>query len=95
MKRIVIGVVAGLSLIAIAACGGGGGGQSAECKNYVACSTKLFPSTTTSNEATYGTSGTCWSTGVAASADACTASCKTGNDAYKANGSAADAGCTF
>ena len=94
MKRIVLGVVAGLSLIAIAACGGGGG-QSDDCKKYVTCINKISPGTSSSIDGTYGTSGTCWSTGVATVADACTVTCKSANDAYKSSGTGADAGCTF
>ena len=94
MKRIVLGVVAGLSLITAAACGGGGGGQSTECKNYILCYEKTG-GTKGSLDSSYGASGSCWSTGVAASAEACTTACKSANDSYKSTGQGADAGCTF
>jgi len=90
MKRIVLGVVAGLSLITVAACGGGGTAQSTECKDYVACYEKTG-GTKGSLDASYGSAGTCWSTGVAATAESCTATCKSGLATLKT--SFADAGC--
>jgi hypothetical protein len=74
MKRIVLGVVAGLSLIAIAACGGGPS-QSAECKAYVTCY-EATGGTKGSLDSSYGAMGTCWTTTTAA-ADSCTSACKT------------------
>ena len=90
MKRIVLGVVAGLSLITVAACGGGGGGQSTECKDYVACYVKTG-GTASTLDSTYGAMGTCWSTGVAATAESCTATCKSTIASLKT--SYPDAGC--
>ncbi len=91
MKRIVLGVVAGLSLIVGAACGGGGG-QSTDCKNYVACYEKTG-GTKGSLDASFGASGTCWS--VSTTTETCNTTCKTQIDLYKSNGTGADAGCTF
>lgn len=86
-------VVVGFAVTALAvACGGGGGGQSTECKNYVACAYKTG-TTAGSLDSTYGSSGSCWTT--TTGADSCTSACKTANDSYKANGTGADAGCTF
>ena len=89
MKRIVLGVVAGLSLLTVAACGGGVS-QSTECKDYVACYEKTG-GTKGSLDTTYGASGTCWSTGVQTTADSCTATCKSSLAATKT--SYPDAGC--
>ena len=91
MKRIVLGVVAGLSLITAAACGGGGG-QSAECKDYVACYEKTG-GVKGSLDSTYGASGTCWS--VSSTTESCNTACKSANAAYKSSGQGADAGCKF
>ena len=88
MKRIVLGVVAGLSLITVAACGGGGGGQSAECKAYVTCY-EATGGTKGSLDASYGSSGTCWMT--TATGDSCTAACKSAITSLKS--AYPDAGC--
>ncbi len=100
MKRIILSTVAGLSVVASMACGAftlpglpGGVGQSKECKDYVACAEKVSPGTMATNNTSFGPSGSCWQ--VQASADQCTATCKTGNDAYKSNGDAQAKGCTF
>jgi hypothetical protein len=90
MKRIVLGVVAGLSLLTVAACGSGGGGQSTECKDYIACYEKTG-GTKGSLDSTYGAMGTCWSTGVAATAESCTSTCKSSLATTKT--SYPDAGC--
>ena len=97
MNRIASAVVVAVCLLTVAACGSllPGGGQSKECKDYVACAEKVSPGTKATNDSSFGPNGSCFATGVKAAADQCTATCKTGNDAYKANGQAADAGCTF
>ena len=90
MKRIVLGVVAGLSLITAAACGSSTSAQSKECKDYITCFEKTG-GTKGAQDTTYGPSGTCWSTGVVATADSCTAACKAANAALKTSNP--DAGC--
>jgi hypothetical protein len=99
MKRLVLAVVAGLVLVGAGSCGGLGGllggGQSKECKDYVDCAEKVSPGTRSTNETSFGPSGSCWASGVQQAADQCTSTCKMGNAAYKNNGDAADAGCTF
>ena len=96
MKRIVL---AGVALIAVSGCGGllgglTGGGQSKACKDYVDCAEKVSPGTRATNETSFGPNGSCW-LAMGAAADQCTATCTSGNDAYKANGDAAKFGCTF
>ena len=68
MKRLVLGAIAALSLVAC-------GGQSAECKKYIECANALSAGSGDALNSTYGTSGTCWTTS-AATAQACTDACK-------------------
>jgi len=70
MKRLVLGAVAVLFMV------GCGPSQSAECKKYLACSEAVTAGSTSSLTSSYGPTGTCWTTSTA-SADACTAACKT------------------
>jgi len=86
MKRIVLGVLAGLSLITVAACGAAL--PSKECQALIDCSKKASPSTTATYESTYGDKGSCGAS--AATGDACNLSCKAGLDALKL---IPDAGC--
>ncbi|MGC4114441.1 MAG: hypothetical protein QM765_07480 [Myxococcales bacterium] len=79
MKKIVFAAVAAMSLVAC----GGGISQSADCKKYIECyESDSVKGTKGSLDSTYGTSGTCWSTGVQTTADACTATCKSGVETY-------------
>ncbi len=73
MKKIVFAAVAALSLVAC----GGGIAQSEECKTMIACY-DAAGNTTTDWSASYGPSGTCWTTTQVA-ADACTSTCETAN----------------
>ncbi len=88
MKRIVLGVMAVVSLITVAACGPGGSSQSAECKAYVTCY-ESTGGTKGSLDSSYGGSGTCWMT--SSTADSCTAACKSAITSLKAV--YPDAGC--
>lgn len=91
MNRLALASLAALTFILSSSCGG----QSKECKDYVDCAEKVSPGTRSTNETSFGPNGTCWTLGLAATADQCTATCKAGNDAYKANGDATKYGCTF
>ena len=82
MKRLVLGAVAALSLVAC-------GGQSAECKKMIECYNAQTSGSGDALNSTYGPSGTCWTTS-AATAQTCTDACK----AYLASaGSSAPAAC--
>jgi hypothetical protein len=88
MKRIVLGVVAAVGVFTALACGGGPS-QSTECKDYLKCYDKTS-GTTGTLDATYGASGTCWTT-TTAYADTCTSTCKSSLATTKA--AFPDAGC--
>jgi hypothetical protein len=82
MKRLVLGAVAALSLVAC-------GGQSKECKQMIDCANAQQAGSGDTYNTTYGPSGTCWTTS-AATATACTDACK----AYLASvGASAPAAC--
>ncbi|MBK7861887.1 MAG: hypothetical protein IPJ65_25380 [Archangiaceae bacterium] len=82
-------VVVGFAMVALAVACGGGISQSTECKDYVACYKHTVGGTT--QDSVYGDMGTCWTTGVQATADSCTAACKTALESLKTSYS--DAGC--
>ena len=58
-------------VVVLAGCGGGG--QTAECKRYVDCVSKVLGSSA-SVEAKYGVDGSCWSD--PAAGETCTKQCK-------------------
>jgi len=72
----------GLSALALG-CGGGGVSQAVECKDYLACNMALGNSNS-SLDASYGASGTCWSTTQAA-ADSCKAACVSADSSLKSS----------
>jgi hypothetical protein len=73
-------IFAGLFVLAMVACGSSIS-QSTDCSNYVACYDKAM-GTTGTMDSTYGKTGTCWTT-TQASADACTAACKSAMSTMK------------
>lgn len=76
MKRLVLGAVAALSLVAC-------GGQSAECKKYIECANAVQAGSGDALASSYGPSGSCWTTSAAA-ATACTDACKAALSSLKA-----------
>jgi hypothetical protein len=84
-------VAAGLLAIGAASCGGSVS-ETTACKDFSACYYKAG-GTQGALDSMYGVGGSCWTS--AAQADACSATCQDAIDAYKSNGTAARAGCTF
>jgi hypothetical protein len=82
-------VVLGLAVTVVAVACSGGGGQSQECKDYLACAEKTKTGSQSLTD-TYGDKGTCWTTG-GATADSCTAACKSALSSLKTG--YPDAGC--
>ena len=83
-RRIAVGVLAGLALLAMGACSGGGG-QTSDCTRYLSC-VVAFGGSTASLDSQYGPDGTCWAD--TATAEKCTKYCKSAVAAFPA-----DAGC--
>ena len=76
-----------VTVVLLFGCGVGDASQSQQCKDYLVC---LQKSGMPSRDATYGPTGTCWSTTHQAASE-CTMECEAGSLAIKT--SVPDAGC--
>jgi hypothetical protein len=90
MFKLVV-VTAVLVALGCVACSSGGICQCQECKDYVTCADRIGGAQASGVDATYGSMGTCWSTGVQATADACVNHCAQALPMLKAQ--YPDAGC--
>jgi hypothetical protein len=78
--------------LALLTCGPPDWGDCQDCKDYVACSIKRGEPESRF-DSTYGPNGSCWAT--ENSSYNCMLACQSMNNALKASGQGADAGCTF
>jgi len=90
MRKMILAAAAFGAVMLAVACGGGIS-QSQDCKDYITCYEKTPGATKGSLDSTYGPMGTCWSTGVQATADSCTSTCKSEISTLKTD--FPDAGC--